>query len=144
MRISEKLISYVFVCEMEDFSILNNVGYNVCSIFDYLASNSGDTPTLSEIMDEVFAKGLRDLRSYIVQRLIELRRRSEQDKGLSDSEIKKIEDEMTDLKKLYPFDDIHYISDGLNTRIYFERNKEIYKKYLVHEITRIEDLMGTK
>jgi hypothetical protein len=55
-----------------------------------------------------------------------------------------VEGDLKQLRSLNPFDDIRFEIDGLNTCVWFEKNEELYQKYVPGVIREVECCTGLK
>ena len=166
-NISKRLLAHLLNCGTDDLSILDDIKYDIIDIVDDL-SDDYFTPSLNNIIHEVFRKGIGELDDYIRDTkydiIAELRILED---GLSEihdnvndksdtlsSEIIDImqkygveysEDAtryISELKELDPFDDIQYYENCVDSDISIVRHQDIYRRFYAEKIFDIEDMMG--
>ena len=126
----------VLECGTLDFSVLDDVEYEIDEIIDEFL-DYGEKPTLNRIMHRVFAMGEEELGQKVKERISELEQ-IQYDCGLEEDE----EEELSELKLLNVEDDIDWYCNCLDTSIWFEKNGEIYRKYLPDAVEAVEKNMG--
>lgn len=141
----ERLLMALLECGSMDLRILDGVGYDLGEIAEEML-RQGITPTLNLITNEIFMKGMRELKEavedaiYDRQCMIEDLCGEEQD----DSDyrfVQNVEDEIEELKSLDPDEDMGWFCNCLDTHCWL-RNKEDYRRYISAAISRIEGNMG--
>ena len=125
-------------CGYLDLQILDDVGYSIGEIIDDLREE-GINPTLNAITDEIFHKGVEDLKEKIDDRIRDLEYGLE---SCDDDEREDMVQQQEALLSLDPDEDIEWFCNCLDTSIYYVNNREIYEKYLEADITDIECDMG--
>ena len=166
-NISKRLLAHLLNCGTDDLSILDDIKYDIIDIVDDL-SDDYFTPSLNNIIHEVFRKGIGELDDYIRDTkydiIAELRILED---GLSEihdnvnDKIDTLSSEIIDimqkygveysedatryiseLKELDPFDDIQYYENCVDSDISIVRHQDIYRRFYAEKIFDIEDMMG--
>lgn len=166
-NISKRLLAHLLNCGTDDLSILDDIKYDIIDIVDDL-SDDYFTPSLNNIIHEVFRKGIGELDDYIHDTkydiIAELRILED---GLSEihdnvnDKIDTLSSEIIDimqkygveysedatryiseLKELDPFDDIQYYENCADSDISIVRHQDIYRRFYADKIFDIEDSMG--
>lgn len=166
-NISKRLLAHLLNCGTDDLSILDDIKYDIIDIVDDL-SDDYFTPSLNNIIHEVFRKGIGELDDYIRDTkydiIAELRILED---GLSEihdnvnDKIDTLSSEIIDimqkygveysedatryiseLKELDPFDDIQYYENCVDSDISIVRHQDIYRRFYADKIFDIEDSMG--
>ena len=166
-NISKRLLAHLLNCGTGDLSILDDIKYDIIDIVDDL-SDDYFTPSLNNIIHEVFRKGIGEVDDYIRDTkydiIAELRILED---GLSEihdnvnDKIDTLSSEIIDimqkygveysedatryiseLKELDPFDDIQYYENCVDSSISIVRHQDIYRRFYADKIFDIEDSMG--
>ena len=166
-NISKRLLAHLLNCGTDDLSILDDIKYDIIDIVDDL-SDDYFTPSLNNIIHEVFRKGIGEVDDYIRDTkydiIAELRILED---GLSEihdnvnDKIDTLSSEIIDimqkygveysedatryiseLKELDPFDDIQYYENCVDSSISIVRHQDIYRRFYADKIFDIEDSMG--
>lgn len=168
-NISKRLLAHLLNCGTDDLSILDDIKYDIIDIVDDL-SDDYFTPSLNNIIHEVFRKGIGELDDYIRDTkydiIAELRILED---GLSEihdgdnvnDKIDALSSDIIDimqkygveyskdatryideLKELDPFDDIQYYENCVASDISIVRHEDIYRRFYADEIFDIEDKIG--
>lgn len=166
-NISKRLLAHLLNCGTDDLSILDDIKYDIIDIVDDL-SDDYFTPSLNNIIHEVFRKGIGELDDYIRDtkydiiaelRILEdgLSERHDNVNDKIDALSSDIIDIMqkygveysedatryiSELKELDPFDDIQYYENCVDSDISIVKHVDIYRRFYADEIFDIEDMMG--
>ena len=139
MSAIENVCCALLDCGYLDIQILEDVEYDLGEIVEELLAND-IKPTLNIITGEIFRKGIEEMEDAVRQAMQNVA--DNQLIEYDDEEYEKLEEQFDELESLNPKEDIEYFCNCLNTSIYFVNNEEIYRKYLLDEISAIEDNMG--
>lgn len=138
----ESLFMALLECGSMDFSILDNVVYDLGEIADELIAE-GVKPTLNAIMDMVFLKGKCELEDAIKDAI---KYREEQKECIINdgggAEYHRLQNEIDELEMVNPDVDMRWSFNFLDTSCWFSGNEEIYRKYIPEAIRNIEENMG--
>ena len=166
-NISRQLLAHLLNCGTDDLSILDDIKYDIIDIVDDL-SDDYFTPSLNNIIHEVFRKGIGELDDYIRDTkydiIAELRILEDGLSEIHDNVNDKIDALSSDiidimqkygveysedatryiieLKELDPFDDIQYYENCVDSDISIVRHQDIYRRFYADKIFDIEDSMG--
>lgn len=136
----KEFLKAVLDCGDADLILLDGIGYDLVELVAEL-SRSRTQPTLKNIINAAFAKGIREMQLRLSDRIGELEHISKfASGGLNDEE----KAELNELRSLNPSKDIQSAFDYQATSIWFARNKELYKKYFRRGIESIEYGTGFK
>lgn len=128
------LLMELLHCGEYDLSLLDNVGYDWCDVLELDSTFQFD---INFVMARVFDFGFSKIENAIEQRKFYLT--DTRDKyGISDEQKAELEA----LEKLEPFEDFQTYHNYIDTHVWCERNKEIYKKYLDEAIDDFGDGTG--
>ncbi len=125
-------------CGYLDLQILDDVGYSIGEIIDDLRDED-IKPTLNAITDEIFRRGVEDLKEKIDDRVRDLEYGLE---SCEDDEREEMKQQKEALESLDPDEDIEWYCNCLDTSIYYVNNREVYEKQLEADIMDIECDMG--
>ena len=129
-------------CGELDLGLLDGVGYDLCEIVSDLREE-GIQPTLSLIMNEVFCKGVSDMKEYLDEMIEETRSEGEEAMWGGDHEAAvRSARKLADLHKLNPEEDITWDFNYIATDVGFAKNGELYRLYLPSSIKEIESNIG--
>ena len=129
-------------CGELDLGLLDGVGYDLCEIVSDLREE-GIQPTLSLIMNEVFCKGVSDMKEYLDEMIEETRSEGEEAMWGGDHEAAvRSARKLADLHKLNPEEDITWDFNYIATDVGFAKNGELYRLYLPSAIKEIESNIG--
>lgn len=169
-NISRQLLAHLLNCGIGDLSILDDIKYDIIDIVDDL-SDDYFTPSLNNIIHEVFRKGIGELDDYIRDTkydiIAELRiledklPKRNNDNDVINGEVDTLSSDIIDimqkygveysedatryiseLKELDPFDDIQYYENCVDSDISIVRHQDIYRRFYADKIFDIEDSMG--
>lgn len=134
----EEILKVLLECGSLDLQMLDGVGYDLEEIVNVLLGE-GIKPTLNAIMGEIFRKGQSELIEAVDEAI---RERKEQQNNADDAEYKWLQGEIDELESLNPEEDMNWYCNCLATSCRFSNNEEIYRKYILEEISNIEYNMG--
>ena len=169
-NISKRLLAHLLNCGTDDLSILDDIKYDIIDIVDDLLDDYF-TPSLNNIIHEVFRKGIGELDDYIRDTkydiIAELRiledklPKRNNDNDVINGEVDTLSSDIIDimqkygveysedatryiieLKELDPFDDIQYYENCVDSDISIVRHQDIYRRFYADKIFDIEDSMG--
>lgn len=169
-NISRQLLAHLLNCGIGDLSILDDIKYDIIDIVDDL-SDDYFTPSLNNIIHEVFRKGIAELDNFIRDTkydiIAELRiledklPKRHNDNDVINGEVDTLSSDIIDimqkygveyskdatryideLKELAPFDDIQYYENCVDSDISIVRHQDIYRRFYADKIFDIEDSMG--
>lgn len=116
------LLMELLHCREYDLSLLDNVGYDLCDIIETDSTFPFD---LNYVMRQVFELGYSQIAQAVNDRICELEAISNERELEEDEEL-----ELSELRTLEPSEDFESFHNYIDTHVWCERNKEIYKKYL--------------
>lgn len=118
----EDFLMQILHCGIIDLKLIDDVGYDFCDVLELDNTFQFD---INFVMARVFEYGLSRIEDAIYTRkeyLTDMR----DTYGIS----KKQQEELDALNKLAVFDDFQTYHNYIDTHVWCEKNKEIYKKYL--------------
>ena len=124
----EDLLMELFHCGIADLGLIDDIGYDACDVLAQIGVNAGLEARYLDINSYVrgaFECGFDEIQSSIDDRIEELEN-EEQSCGLDDDE----QEELEAIRKLNPWEDIDTFNNCIDTHVWFEKNAEIYHKYL--------------
>ena len=127
---AERWLCAIMDCGYADISVLDGCEYDPDMVISRV-QDEGDDFRLCDIVHTIFDIGRYDLRDDIEKRIDEI-------VDEYDGENYKQDDEYNALLQLDPFDDIGEFHNYLDTNVWFERNAEIYEKYLKEACLKFE------
>ncbi len=134
MTTAEAWLTSILDCGIADLSILDDVEYCIDDVLK-TAKEYGNSLTLGTVMAAVFDIGRNGLQDAIDDRLAEI------EASLDESECHENE-EYRALLSLNPYDDTNEFHNFLDTHIWFIRNEEVYRKYLMDACNEFEQNTG--
>lgn len=130
MSAKEDLLMTLLGCGSMDLAMLDSVGYDFDEIIDQLDGEPIQDVGFNGLMRAVVDVGIIKI-SEAVEELIQA---LENQGGLDDYESEELEE----LKKLCPDDDILSFHNCLDTHVWFEKNGNIYRQYLSEALNEFE------
>ena len=100
-NVSEQLLAHLLNCGTDDLSILDDIKYDIIDIVDDL-SDDYFTPSLNNIIDEVFRKGIEELDDFIRDTKYDII-----------AELRILEDKLSEIHD----GDVNFIIDNVNDKI---------------------------
>lgn len=143
----EKLLAAVLECDRGCLGVFDKVGYDLKEIVGNLVLDH-IKPTLSNIADEIFYKGKKELWDAVGEAIRDRGEKQSAIKGIEgrEAEYERLQSEINELIKLSPDEDMVWSCEGNNISCWFKFSEYevIYRKYISEEISRIEGNMGFK
>lgn len=136
MNNTDLLLMAILECGTLDLSVLNGIEYDFYEIVKDLNAN-GIKLTLNNITNEIFLMGLSDIHKALDEEIKYCEQMVE-----SEIDTEKYRKELVELLTLEPDEDIEWYCNCLDTSIWYNKNADIYEKYLGKQISDIEDNMG--
>ena len=135
----DTVLMAVLECGTLDMSVLDDVQYDLDEIVDELFAE-GLRPSLNLIMQEVFRKAVEEMADFVEQ---EIDATTEVQKNASDCEwAVYLNEKLGALRQLNPLEDIDYYCNCLDTSVYFVKNEDLYREYLPEAVEAIERHTG--
>lgn len=122
-----------FVCEFlhcghQDLKLIDDVNYDWSDIFEYVKP-IGEEFDINSLMSAVIEYGITQLEGDVSERRDELT-----DKIVSNNFTPEERKEYDEIYHLDATSDVGYEVNGLDTRVFFKKNKEEYIKYFKDSI----------
>jgi hypothetical protein len=140
----ENLLTSLLECGVLDLGILEKVEYNLGELVEK-AKQKTVSPTLNDIVEEIFLEGQQEL-VYVIKDKIEEKEDEEyellDEDDTNEEKLERIRNEIEELESLNPYEDMGWECNGIDTCCWFENNADIYYKYMQDEIKEIEESMG--
>lgn len=139
----EDFLMTLLNCGSLDLKLIDDVGYDWCDILGadvaegLLACKMRKISGINYIMRQVVEYGIDQLETAVNDRICELEA-IPNERELDDSEEK----ELADLRTLIPSEDIGGYYNCIDTHIWFDKNGEIYRKYLSDALDSFADGTG--
>lgn len=128
------LLMELLHCGEYDLSLLDDVGYDWC---DIISTDREFTFNINGLMRQVFDYGLSQIEQAVNDRICELEA-IPNERELEEDE----EQELAELRTLEPYDDFESFHNCIDTHIWCEKHKEIYKKYMQEALDSFADGTG--
>lgn len=139
----EDFLMTLLNCGSLDLKLIDDVGYDWCDILGMdlveglLACKMHKISGINYIMRQVFDFGLSQIENAIDERIEHLRE-TQENYGISDEQKK----ELGALEKLNVWEDIESYHNCIDTHVWFDKNGEIYQKYLSDVLDSFADGTG--
>lgn len=134
---TESLLCEMLSCGSLDLKMLDDVGYDWGKILDQ-ADWPRDDIDFNILMRGVIDLGIIEIRDAVGDRIAELEIIALNERDLDGDE----EEELLELRNLDPDNDIESYHNCLDTRVWFEDNGDIYRKYLSKALDKFADNTG--
>lgn len=136
------LASALLDCGYGDLSVLKNCAYDFTDLIENCKDGFG-TINLNTLCRTMFEMGMTEIQDSIGERIEQLQEELKDiDDTETNNETEEMRDELANLLKLKPFDDIESYHNFLDTSIYFVNNSDIYNSYCSHELETFENNTG--
>lgn len=128
------LASALLDCGYADLRVLKNCAYDFTDLIENCKDGFG-TINLNTLCRTMFEMGMVEIQDSIGERIEQLQEElKDVDDTETNNETEEMRDELANLLKLKPFDDIESYHNFLDTSIYFINNSDIYNNYCLHEL----------
>lgn len=130
----EDFLMQILHCGILGLKLIDGVGYDFC---DILELDSTFQFNINFVMARVFEYGFSRIAQAINDRICELEAIPNERELNDDEEL-----ELLRLRMLEPYEDFRTYHNYIDTHVWCERNKEIYKKYLGEALDDFADGTG--
>lgn len=132
----EDFLMQILHCGILDLKLIDSVGYDFCDVLELDSTFQFD---INFVMERVFDFGFSQIENAVERRKTYLAD-TRDEYGISDEQNAELEA----LEKLKPFEDFRTYHNYIDTHVWCDRNKEIYKKYLSEALDDFAEGTGFK
>jgi len=133
---TESFLTALLDCGVNDLRILDDVAYDWKEIIDAI-NETGTPPTLNNLLNAVFVKGLAEIQAAAKDMICELEAITKERELEADEE-----EELAQLRELNASKDFGSFCNCLDTSIYCKNHADIYGKYMDEVLDMFEQNTG--
>ena len=125
-------------CDEADLCVLERCEYDFSRLVEKCGNTYGDV-NINELIRTIIDTGLDEMWAALTRRGTRLESKQKVNKETMSA---KQQEELADLKNLYPLNDIWAECDGARTQVWFQSNIEEYQRYAEPEVALFEKHTG--